>query len=275
MTNLSKPASIEAKPLGGNKLDVEKLTKQPAEKLSELFGSLEISSVSNLPDNFNMLIYGNAGVGKTTLAVSMYEVKDASPVLLVDMESGSSVLKKINPPDEKVKVATVTEWEQLKTIYRGLKAKGSPFKTVVVDTITEAQKLCVKRILDESTKEKETPELRDYLLRNDRMLKFMRMFRDLPINTVFTAHAFKPGTEENLQHSTIMPFLAEKLSIDVVGNVDIVFYMTSRMKEGKREVGVLSDPTPSYFAKNRLNSLEEVEVNPTMKDIYPRLLGKE
>ena len=256
-------------------MEVENLTSKPADKTSSLFGGLELSSVQNLPDNFNMLIYGNAGVGKTTLAVSMYEIKEACPVLLVDMESGSSVLKKINPPDKAVKVITVTDWNELKTIRKGLNSDGNPFKTVILDTITEAQKLCVNKILEESVKEKETPELQDYLKRSSRMLQFIRMYRDLPINTIFTAHAFKPGTEENIQYSTIMPALAEKLSNDVVNNMDIVFYMTSRMQEGVREVGVLSDPTPAYYAKNRLEALESVEVNPTMKDLYPRLLGKE
>ena len=256
-------------------MEVEKLTSKPADKVSQLFGGLELASVQNLSDNFNMLIYGNAGVGKTTLAVSMYEIKEACPVLLIDMESGSSVLKKINPPDKSVKVITVTDWEELKTIRRGLNSEGNPFKTVILDTITEAQKLCIDKILDESAKDNETPELKDYLKRSSRMLKFIRMFRDLPINTIFTAHAFKPGTEENIQYSTVMPALAEKLSNDVVNNMDIVFYMTSRVQDGVREVGVLSHPTPAYYAKNRLADLETVEVNPTMKDLYPRLLGKE
>ena len=256
-------------------MDVEKLTSKPADKLSQLFGGLELSSAQDVSDNFNMLIYGNGGVGKTTLAVSMYEIQEACPVLLLDMEGGRSILKKIDPPKSKVTYTPITEWDQLKLAYRGLNSDGNPFKTVILDTITETQKICVTKILEESTKDKETPELQDYLKRSSRMLELIRRFRDLPINTIFIAHAFKPGTEENIQYSTIMPFLAEKLSIDIVNNMDIVLYMTSRMQDGQREVGILSDPTPAYYAKNRLNSLEAVEVNPTMKNLYPRLLGKE
>ena len=71
---------------------------------------LPINKVTEHPPFFNMLVYGESGVGKTTLAGSADEVAEMRKVLIIDIEGGTLSIRKKFP---NVEVVRVKNWPDL------------------------------------------------------------------------------------------------------------------------------------------------------------------
>ena len=114
-------------------------------------GGLNIGTPETMGKNFNILVYGVSGVGKTTLAGSASAVPDLSPVLFVDVEGGTLSLAGTYP---KVEVVPVQSFMDIQKIYDELyKTGGSGYRTVILDSLTEAQKLSMKAIMRKASSE--------------------------------------------------------------------------------------------------------------------------
>src|SRR5690348_6819282 len=82
------------------------------------------------------LIYGESGVGKTTLAATAQDHQNLAPILFANIEGG--LLSVAHRKD--VHAVDVGSTEQLYDLYRALRANEPPFDaiaTVIVDNITE------------------------------------------------------------------------------------------------------------------------------------------
>jgi hypothetical protein len=86
----------------------------------------------------NMLVYGESGAGKTRLAGSACAVPEMSPVLLIDFEGGTLSLAS---DYSDVQVIRVTSWGAVDRLYGALYDKN-PYKTIVMDSLSEIQKFC-------------------------------------------------------------------------------------------------------------------------------------
>jgi hypothetical protein len=148
---------------------------------------------------FNMLIYGQPGAGKTHLAGSADEIPECRTVLHLDSGGGSMTLDSTFPG---VKTIPVVKWEQYEIHYKRL-FFGSDgydeYNTVIIDHITEAQKLCQRWVMANAFErasakgkgeeiEEEVPRQRDYLVMYERIMGMLRDFRDLPVNFICTEH---------------------------------------------------------------------------------------
>src|SRR5688572_21297820 len=81
---------------------------QGAAALSRL-GGIDVQRVHDVLFNFNMMIYGPPGVGKTVLCGSAAEVIEMSPVLFVDVEGGTL---SVSAQGFDCDVVRVTTWQQ-------------------------------------------------------------------------------------------------------------------------------------------------------------------
>lgn len=255
---------------------------------------LPIQKASEKLDRVSMLVYGDPGVGKTWLAGSANDVDFMKPVLFVDCEGGTKTLRNTQPDIEVVRVQTLFDkggrirksaWEYLTDgIYEDLKLDATRYKTIIIDSLTEASNLAMQDSIDLSVAESardrdpDVPEQRDYLKTLSKVRKWIRGMRDLHTHIIFTA-LVREETNDQGSVTKVVPALAgKKLSNEAPAWVDLVMYLyTQTVKQDNKNVIVrkgLSQPSGKHYAKDRSDKLPQVLDNPTMANITELALDK-
>lgn len=234
---------------------------------------LTISSVSASSPTLNMLVYGESGVGKTVLAGSADAVPAMRSVLIIDVEGGTFSLRKYHPDVHVVRVKT---WNELQELYNVLFSGDHSYQTVVLDSITEIQKFSMTQIMidlvkSEPARDPDIPSIREWGKNIEQMRRLIRAFRDLPINTIFTA-LMREDKDNKTGTVTRKPMLSGKLASEVAAFLDIVTYLYVRNIERDGEMQrtrlLLTGATDTTIAKDRSGSLPLTLTEPTMKEIY-------
>lgn len=220
--------------------------------LPRSFAGLPLQKAGELSFSFNLLIYGDAGVGKTHLAGSADAVPAMRKVLHLDCESGANTLKKAWP---NVEVVSINSWKDLEQVYQALFAGAHEYKTVIVDSLTELNDYCIDGVAKEAMLRKpdsfdDVLEIRDWNKVTSRMIRMIRVFRDLPMNTIFVAHMVEekdPRTSRLLKQ----PLLSGQLKKKLPAIPDIVLYQYMQEVEEKQRRLVLTQKTDTCVAKAR------------------------
>jgi hypothetical protein len=232
-------------------------------------GGLEIRSVEEQVNSVNMIIFGDSGVGKTRLCGSACLVPEMSPVLFLDVEGGVSSLKYLYPD---VSVIRITSFQQLQAVYDALFEGKHPFRTVVVDSLTETQKFGMYDIMarahaKDSDRDPDLPGIGEWGKNTEQVRRFVRAFRDIPnVNTIFTA--LRMDDKNKLGVTTTLPSLSGKLAREVSALVDEVLYMYVKNIGGSYERLILAQKTEEIVAKDRSDNLPAVVQAPTMQVLY-------
>lgn len=154
------------------------------------------------------------------------------------------------------------------------------FKTVIVDSLTEAQKYCMYQILGiDPLKQKldvepDSAEWKDWGSSREMIQFLIRRFRDLDIHTILVAAVDEE--QDAKKRIYYEPMLPGKLSKDVRGLVDIVGYIKKVPLEGGKQVVrrlVLEGGDyggVNIAAKHRFGSRLKTQHldNPTMQTLY-------
>lgn len=231
-------------------------------------GGLEITTVAEGSQYLNMLIYGHSGVGKTRLAASAAAVEELSPVLFIDIEGGTMSIRDVYPDVDRVRVKSMMD---MQNTYQAIRDGKLEYKTIVLDSLTEIQKFSMLQIMKELLQEEperdpEVPGLREWGKNAEQTRRLIRAFRDLPVNTIFTALAAEERDKYNKSH--LKPSLNGKLSSEAQGFLDIVVYMYIKEVDGEQVRLLLTSSTESVQAKDRSDRLPPVVENPTMETIH-------
>jgi hypothetical protein len=203
--------------------------------------------------------------------------KDTAPVLILDIEGGVSTLRHRKDID----VVQVRSVKQLIQAYRMLynavpsdPKKKFPYGTVGFDTINELQSLDLSEIMQGFSKindkiDPDIPDMRGYGKSLSHMREIVRCFRDLPCNTIFTAHS-ETDRDNNMKLINKLK-LTGKLRTEVPGFLDIVGYYFSEM-EGDVLVRKLQFmKTETTMAKDRTGAFDALEINPTIPSLWDKL----
>jgi len=219
---------------------------------SRSFGGLRVVRAAERPFTFNMLIFGDAGVGKTHLAGSADAVPEMRKVLCLDCESGANTLKAAWP---NVDVIEINTWEDIQSAYHALSSGSHDYNTVIIDSLTELGDYCIDAVAREAKDRKpdtfdDVLELRDWGKVTSRMLRMVRQFRDLPMCTIFVAHMI----EERDQRSGRLlkqPLLSGQLKKKIPTIPDIVLYQYVGEVDNAQRRLILTQKTDTCVAKAR------------------------
>lgn len=205
-----------------------------------------------------VLIYGEAGTGKTTFAGT-----SPSP-LVIDVERGSRALLNVNNPVDVLEFKSI---EQVEATIAYLKQGHEAFEkydTIVLDSITEMQ----ARLIDQQLRQlgAGAPVYKAdwgvYGENTQRLRMLISSFRDIEKNLICTAHA-RTEKDDQTGITFVRPDLTPGLNKTVAGIFDIVGYLRINAK-GERVLRV--QPSKTVKAKSRLSLPDEITM-PTWASI--------
>lgn len=215
-----------------------------------------IVGISETLGDVSMIIYGRSGTGKTTIASTF-----PKPILILDIkEEGTDSIADYS--DDEIKVLPVESWDDVEQVYWYLESGKHPFKSVVIDTVTQMQEICLKGELQKAGKDFATQQIWGNVA--GLMKTWTLNFRDLPgLQVAFLAQDRVHDTDSDDDDEQIDPSVGPRLSPSVAATlnaaVKVIGYTyiqevvkksssgIKREKEYRLRVG----PHPYYITKIR------------------------
>ena len=246
-----------------------------------------IETVARKERFLKLLIYGNYGVGKTTLACSALEVPSMNNVLMINAEAGDLSVDNLDDLDaititnfralgrineylkQHCKARDADDTEELikmEAFLRGIDEKDikepRKYRTVILDSLSELESYCFDQLLgitDTTRLDEETQsaEWGEYKQNNNMMLRLVRAFRDLPMHVIFTCA--EKYTQDETKKFKYTPDMTGKLSKKIQGFMDMVGYY-AQGKDGdkvQRKLFVMPSALGKYDAKHRYQSFNK------------------
>ena len=211
---------------------------------------------------FNMVIFGNPGSGKTTLASSFPDV------LYVDTQQGTRFV------DNTMDVVNIQTWQDVKDIIALMDSPDSPYKTVVWDVLDQVYILYLEFLQKQKPAlftSNGAPQIQAWQVIKSAWLKFMKMScQNEKFNSVFILHekAVKGDDGKTIE---IRPTLSPSLLPITIGEVDFVGFKENVYSTDFRDLPHLPD------VKDRLKVLKNLDgavQNATYEVLRDITLGK-
>jgi hypothetical protein len=242
---------------------------------------LKITKAEARSKHINMLIYGDFGIGKTVLAASAEAVEAMNPVLVLDYEGGTESLRRTYP---NVDVLRISSWPDMQKVYDELhRTNGGGYNTIILDSLSEIQKFSMyaimeKRVVDALAKgdeaDPDVPGMREWGKNIEQVRKFVRAFRDLPVNTIFTALA-KEDKDPRTGKRKRLPSLSGRVAQEVGAFLDVVVYYYLKRDGDEEKRLLLCNATEDTTAKDRTARLPMVVEEPTMQKVFDYIMAPE
>lgn len=234
-------------------------------------GGLKLRKAGETQSNPTLLIYGEGGTGKTTLAASATEVPELCPVLHLNIENGADSIK----ANGDITIVDIDSIKELQDVYNELHhTRGAGFRTCVVDNLTEAQSQGLDHILKIGRNDFDFVDFDGASFSNgawnrssEQMRKLMRYFRDLPMFTTFIAWERDYSETSKPDYG---PHFTKTFGKEAPGLVNDCYRL--RVEGGKRILQ--TNRTDRVAAKDRTRTLPAQIVEPTMKKVHDYWTGK-
>lgn len=187
-----------------------------------------------IPATLTAMFYGQAGMGKTTLALS------APKPLLLDFDNG---VKRVNMQHlDGVDIVQITRWQDVQDV---LQEDLSDYETIVVDTVGKMMDFIITYKC--GTRQ---PSIRDWSGINQEFSTFCRNVSSLRKNVIFVAHRDTRKEGDDIMY---IPSLREKNYNSIVTELDLLGYMETRNVQGRVTRTITFDPTNRNDGKNTCN----------------------
>lgn len=209
-------------------------------------GLIKMPSELEVKKTISILIYGEPGIGKTTLGVS------APDAVLFDYDGG---VQRINGA-HRVPTLQVSSWEQTQDAIEEINNELPQTKTIVIDTVGKMLDYMSASIIKSDPKMAQRDgslSLKGYGVRKTMFVNFIKQLAISGRNVVFIAHE----REERRGDETYKrPEIGGSSANDLIKELDLVGYMHAI---GKKRT-ITFDPEEHYYAKNTCNLPPDMEV---------------
>ncbi|PGL26906.1 DNA-binding protein [Bacillus thuringiensis] len=192
-----------------------------------------------------IIIYSKPGNGKTTVAGLL-----PGKTLVLDIDGTSQVLSGYDNVDV-AKIDVEHPYDSILQFYGLAKANIGKYDNIFIDNLTHYQKLWLLK-KGENTKSG-MPELKDYALLDNHLLKLVETFNSLDANILFTAWETTRNIthDDGQQYTQFIPDIRDKIVNHIMGIVHVVGQLVKKA-DGTR--GFVLEGNQSVFAKNHLDT---------------------
>lgn len=215
-------------------------------------GMIKKPSELIVKDTLSVLIYGQPGIGKTTLGVS------APEAVLFDYDGG---VQRINGAHQ-VPTLQPTSWEDTNAALKEIAEEMPEVKTIVIDTVGKMLDFMSAYIIKNDPKmamRDGSLSLKGYGVRKTMFVNFIKSLAMMGKNVVFVAHE----REERRGEETFKrPEIGGSSANDLIKELDLVGYMYAI---GKERV-ITFDPAEYYYAKNTCNLPASIKLPVVVKE---------
>jgi len=212
----------------------------------------------------NAILYGETGFGKT---FSISTIPEQEKCLIFSAESGLKTIQSLCPETD---CAIIRSIEDMVNAAREIKAMCDlepderPYHTVVIDSLSEIAELIL-----EAEKEKNADGRVYYSSTSDRIIGLCRLFRDLPLNTIFVCQQEKiQDADGRIFYGPSFP--GKKTAQKLPYQFDIVACLrVQEDEEGVKKRAFQLDPADNYIAKARGGNFQPFE-KPDWTNIFEK-----
>jgi hypothetical protein len=226
-----------------------------------------------------MVIYGDAGCGKTTLSLSFPKV------FVIDTDGGliSGAIQGMEAVSYEP-----NGWKEFEALYFWAKERRDRFDTIVFDSITTLQRLLLDEIVDNVGDEKDSrkaimefvPEQSMYLANQRQMARILTDFRRLGKHLVVTAGVRQKqtaaGTPVGPRFPDVSPGFMSILNHWSSVIAELVVRDTDQDGKALAEPvrALMTGPSQVRVSKSRFRSLLPLVPAPTYDEIWKRVSGE-
>lgn len=225
-------------------------------------GLIKMPSELEVKKTISILIYGEPGIGKTTLGVS------APNAVLFDYDGG---VQRINGA-HRIPTLQVSSWEQTQEAIDEINKELPQTQTIVIDTVGKMLDYMSAAIIKNDPKMAQRDgslSLKGYGVRKNMFVNFIKQLAISGRNVVFIAHERE---ERRGEETYKRPEIGGSSANDLIKELDLVGYMHAI---GKKRT-ITFDPEEHYYAKNTCNLAPDIEVpanidaqgNPTLANDF-------
>jgi len=201
--------------------------------------------------DLSVLWYGKTKIGKSSTCAQ------ADGALFLATEAGLNHLETYQAP--------IASWDEMLQACAEVAGGKHPFRTIIVDTVDQAYRLCTEYICAKFKIDHES-DLgygKGYALVNNEFTRVLTKLSLLPYGLYLISHAQEKEIETRTGSITrIIPTLPDKARKIVLGLVDMILYCDVEMTTGPtgepqaRRV-IRTKPSPHYEAGDRTGRLPE------------------
>lgn len=233
------------------------------------FDKFKVRRASDAVYGVNILIYGPAGIGKSTVAAGAADSEMGAPLLFMDAEGGS---KAISDRDD-ITVMDVDNWQTLEDFTKVAKKVVGPlpWKTIVFDNCSEIINLVTKSVVGSDETAPSQPQWGRVAMEFLSWVRDWRTIgRDSGTNIVFIAW----DSEEKDEIGRVKYHLqaTPKIQKELPGMVDIIGMLSANEKNGKRIIDFTVNPKKSISKFRRSKADTALKIPNTIEfglDVSP------
>jgi phage nucleotide-binding protein len=213
-----------------------------------------------LAEQVRLLVYGQAGAGKTSLIATL-----PNPVVL-SAEGGL-----LSIADADIPFITITSMADLQSAYQWLteSEEAGEFQSVALDSISEIAEVCLN-----SEKKKTKDPRQAYGAMQEQMADIIRAFRDLPGKHVYFSAKLEKSQDEmgRMLYAPSMPGNKTGQSLPYFFD-EVLALRVEKDGDGNTQRALMCDSDGLWIAKDRSGKLDSWEA-PDLGAIIEKIRGQ-